>query len=69
MSKSAATLSLTLFSLSSVCLSSLCLSLTLSGWLAGTCDGMTYEEIEQRWPEEFALRQVDKLAYRYPRGE
>lgn len=39
-------------------------------WLSlpGTCDGMTYEEIEQKYPEEFALRQVDKLAYRYPRG-
>lgn len=36
---------------------------------AGTCDGMTYEEIEQKYPEEFALRKVDKLAYRYPRGE
>jgi broad specificity phosphatase PhoE len=36
---------------------------------AGTCDGMTYEEIEQTHPEEFELRKVDKLAYRYPRGE
>jgi len=36
---------------------------------AGVCDGMTYKEIEQVFPEEFARRQDDKLAYRYPRGE
>lgn len=30
---------------------------------------MTYEEIEEHYPEEFELRKVDKLAYRYPRGE
>lgn len=36
---------------------------------AGTCDGMTYKEIEEVFPEEFARRQDDKLAYRYPRGE
>lgn len=36
---------------------------------AGTCDGMTYEEIEEQYPEEFRRRKVDKLAYRYPRGE
>jgi broad specificity phosphatase PhoE/predicted kinase len=36
---------------------------------AGTCDGFTYKEIEQMFPEEFAARQKDKLAYRYPRGE
>ena len=35
---------------------------------AGICDGMTYKEIEQVYPEEFARRQSDKLAYRYPRG-
>lgn len=35
---------------------------------AGVCDGMTYKEIEQVFPEEFARRQHDKLAYRYPRG-
>jgi len=35
---------------------------------AGSCDGMTYKEIEYRYPEEFARRQDDKLAYRYPRG-
>jgi broad specificity phosphatase PhoE len=36
---------------------------------AGVCDGMTYSEIEQIFPEEFERRQQDKLAYRYPRGE
>jgi broad specificity phosphatase PhoE len=30
---------------------------------------MTYEEIEEKFPEEFARREADKLAYRYPRGE
>ena len=36
---------------------------------AGSCDGMTYEEIEEQFPEEFMRRKKDKLAYRYPRGE
>jgi broad specificity phosphatase PhoE len=36
---------------------------------AGACDGMTYKEIQSRYPEEFARRQDDKLAYRYSRGE
>jgi broad specificity phosphatase PhoE len=36
---------------------------------AGSCDGMTYEEIEEKFPEEWERRNVDKLAYRYPRGE
>jgi len=36
---------------------------------AGTCDGMTYKEIEATFPDEFLRRQSDKLAYRYPRGE
>ncbi len=36
---------------------------------AGICDGMTYAEIAQRHPQEFAARQQDKLRYRYPRGE
>jgi len=36
---------------------------------AGTCDGMTYKEIQEVFPEEFSRRQSDKLSYRYPRGE
>jgi 6-phosphofructo-2-kinase/fructose-2,6-biphosphatase 2 len=35
----------------------------------GVCDGMTYEEIEQKFPDEFKARKTDKLRYRYPRGE
>ena len=30
---------------------------------------MTYDEIEANYPEEFALRNENKLGYRYPRGE
>jgi len=36
---------------------------------AGQFDGMTYEEIEDKFPQEFERRSHDKLAYRYPRGE
>jgi broad specificity phosphatase PhoE len=36
---------------------------------AGVCDGMTYADIEQAYPEEFTMRKEDKLGYRYPRGE
>jgi broad specificity phosphatase PhoE/predicted kinase len=36
---------------------------------AGDCDGMTYEEIRDRMPKEFAARAADKFDYRYPRGE
>ena len=30
---------------------------------------MTYEEIAERFPKEFAERDQDKLRYRYPQGE
>lgn len=36
---------------------------------AGMFDGMTYAQIEQTMPEEFAARKSDKLGYRYPSGE
>ena len=36
---------------------------------AGVCDGLTYDEIKERMPEEFAARTSDKFRYRYPRGE
>ena len=36
---------------------------------AGACDCLTYEEIQEKFPEEFALRDQDKYHYRYPRGE
>uniref|UniRef100_A0A8B9MDA1 6-phosphofructo-2-kinase/fructose-2,6-biphosphatase 1 n=1 Tax=Accipiter nisus TaxID=211598 RepID=A0A8B9MDA1_9AVES len=36
---------------------------------AGVCEEMTYEEIQERYPYEFALRDQDKYRYRYPKGE
>lgn len=36
---------------------------------AGICEEMTYEEISEKYPEEFALRDQDKFHYRYPKGE
>ncbi|KAF8246657.1 bifunctional 6-phosphofructo-2-kinase/fructose-2,6-bisphosphate 2-phosphatase [Wilcoxina mikolae CBS 423.85] len=33
---------------------------------AGIAEGMTYDEIRAKWPEEYAQRKVDKLRYRYP---
>ncbi|XP_042191233.1 6-phosphofructo-2-kinase/fructose-2,6-bisphosphatase 3 isoform X2 [Callorhinchus milii] len=36
---------------------------------AGVCEDMTYEEINQKYPEEYALRDQDKYYYRYPTGE
>ncbi len=36
---------------------------------AGSCDGMTYEEIRRKLPEEYEARRKDKLRYKYPRGE
>ena len=36
---------------------------------AGVCDGMTFEEIEAAYPEDFAARDADKFKYRYRGGE
>ncbi|XP_051790118.1 6-phosphofructo-2-kinase/fructose-2,6-bisphosphatase-like isoform X3 [Erpetoichthys calabaricus] len=36
---------------------------------AGVCEDMTYEEIQENYPLEFALRDQDKYRYRYPKGE
>lgn len=36
---------------------------------AGECDGMTYEEIEQDFPEDFKARDDNKYEYRYRGGE
>lgn len=36
---------------------------------AGDYEGLTYEEIKRKSPEEASLRKLDKLGYRYPRGE
>lgn len=35
----------------------------------GVCEEMTYEEIKDTYPEEYALREQDKYYYRYPTGE
>ncbi|KAM4754301.1 LOW QUALITY PROTEIN: 6-phosphofructo-2-kinase/fructose-2,6-bisphosphatase-like [Cyanocitta cristata] len=36
---------------------------------AGICEEMSYEEIQEHYPKEFALRDQDKYRYRYPKGE
>jgi broad specificity phosphatase PhoE len=36
---------------------------------SGVCDGMTYEEIEREYPEDFKARDDDKYNYRYRGGE
>uniref|UniRef100_A0A674BAX6 6-phosphofructo-2-kinase/fructose-2,6-biphosphatase 1 n=1 Tax=Salmo trutta TaxID=8032 RepID=A0A674BAX6_SALTR len=36
---------------------------------AGVCEELTYEDIQENHPEEFALRDQDKYRYRYPKGE
>jgi len=35
----------------------------------GDCEAKTYEEIQEKFPREFALRDQDKFHYRYPKGE
>merc|ERR1712032_623257 len=36
---------------------------------AGICDGLTYQEIAEKYPDEARRRGENKLSYRYPRGE
>ncbi|WEW57040.1 Fructose-2,6-bisphosphatase [Emydomyces testavorans] len=36
---------------------------------SGVCDSLTYEEIQTRYPEDFAARDEDKYNYRYRGGE
>lgn len=36
---------------------------------SGICDSMTYQQIEEKYPEEFNKRKNDKYFYRYPEGE
>lgn len=36
---------------------------------AGVCDGLTYPEIAEQFPDDWKARGEDKLGYRYPRGE
>uniref|UniRef100_A0A8C6UDM9 6-phosphofructo-2-kinase/fructose-2,6-biphosphatase 3 n=1 Tax=Neogobius melanostomus TaxID=47308 RepID=A0A8C6UDM9_9GOBI len=39
-------------------------------WKAsGVCEDMTYDEMKEKFPEEFILRDEDKYYYRYPAGE
>lgn len=33
---------------------------------AGICEELTYQEIQDRYPEEFKCRKANKLFYRYP---
>lgn len=36
---------------------------------AGICEGLTYREIAERFPDEFTARDQSKFYYRYPGGE
>lgn len=36
---------------------------------AGICDGLTYDEVAEKYPEIAHGRKKDKLSYRYPKGE
>jgi 6-phosphofructo-2-kinase / fructose-2,6-biphosphatase 3 len=36
---------------------------------AGIYDGLSYDEIRERYPHEYHMRSRNKLTYRYPRGE
>lgn len=36
---------------------------------SGVCDGLTYQEIKDRFPDDFAARDEDKYNYRYRGGE
>lgn len=36
---------------------------------AGICEGMTYKEIGEKYPEIAEARSLDKFGYRYPKGE
>lgn len=36
---------------------------------AGCMEHLTYEDIEEKYPEEYAAREASKLTYRYPSGE
>jgi broad specificity phosphatase PhoE len=35
----------------------------------GICDGLTYKELDEKFPMDASERKTDKLRYRYPRGE
>ena len=42
---------------------------TLNEIDCGVCDGLTYEEVRDKFPKEYAARDLDKFMYRYPMGE
>lgn len=35
----------------------------------GVCDGLSYDQVKESFPNEYKAREQDKLRYRYPRGE
>lgn len=35
----------------------------------GECESLSYEELQEHFPKELALRDREKLKYRYPQGE
>ena len=37
--------------------------------LQGICEELTYEEILQKYPDDFKSRDTNKFHYRYPRGK
>lgn len=36
---------------------------------AGVCEGLTYDEIKEKYPIEYEQRRENKYYYRYPMGE
>ncbi|TRY62690.1 hypothetical protein TCAL_12965 [Tigriopus californicus] len=42
---------------------------TLNELDVGVCDGLTYEEVKGKYPDDFIARDKNKYRYRYPRGE
>ena len=42
---------------------------TLRDLEVGVCDGYSYDQVKERFPEEYQSRVANKLRYRYPRGE
>lgn len=38
-------------------------------YLQGECESLSYEELAEHFPKELALRDSEKLRYRYPQGE
>lgn len=47
----------------------LCRFRMLFSSVEGICEGLTYDDFEERYPRQFADRDRDKYHYRYPSGE